>query len=58
MCEYHQTSPESSIQRRRLCTLATPEGRITFSDRRPVLVTQNGKREERLLRSEEEGVWC
>lgn len=55
MCEYHQTSPESRFTRRRLCTLATPEGRITFSDRR-LLVTQNGKREERLLSEEERRV--
>jgi N-hydroxyarylamine O-acetyltransferase len=52
MCEYHQTSPESPFTRRRLCTLATPDGRITLSDRR-LLVTQNGKREERLLSEEE-----
>lgn len=52
MCEYHQTSPESPFTRRRLCTLATPEGRITLSDRR-LLITQNGKREERLLSEEE-----
>src|SRR5262245_13466408 len=28
MCRYHQTSPESSFTRRRVCTRATPEGRI------------------------------
>jgi N-hydroxyarylamine O-acetyltransferase len=32
MCHYHQTSPESPFTRKRLCTIATPEGRITLSD--------------------------
>ena len=46
MCHYHQTSPESPFTRKSLCTLATPEGRITISDHK-LIVTKNGKREER-----------
>jgi N-hydroxyarylamine O-acetyltransferase len=32
MCRYHQTSPESSFTRRRICTRATERGRVTLSD--------------------------
>ncbi len=52
-CEYHQTSPESSFTRKRVCSLATPEGRLTLSDYR--LIKREGSlRQERLLESEEE----
>jgi N-hydroxyarylamine O-acetyltransferase len=50
-CRYHQTSPDSSFTRRRVCTRATPVGRITLSDRK-LIVTRNGSRQERLLESE------
>ncbi len=53
MCHYHQTSPESPFTRKRLCTIATPEGRITLSDMK-LIVTRNGKKQERVLPSEEE----
>ncbi len=53
MCHYHQTSPESPFTRKRLCTKATPEGRVTLADMK-LIVTRNGKKEEQLLRSEEE----
>ena len=53
MCRYHQTSPESPFTRRRVCTRATGEGRITLSDRR-LIVTSGGKQEERLLEDERE----
>lgn len=46
MCRYHQTSPRSSFTQKRVCTLATPSGRITLRDDR-LLITENGtKREE------------
>jgi len=46
MCRYHQTSPQSSFTQKRVCTLATPGGRITLRDDR-LIVTENGaKREE------------
>jgi N-hydroxyarylamine O-acetyltransferase len=45
MCHYHQTSPESSFTRRRVCTQATGQGRITLSDRR-LIITANGHRQE------------
>jgi N-hydroxyarylamine O-acetyltransferase len=55
MCHYHQTSPESPFTRKRICTRATPDGRITLSNQR-MIITHNGTRSERLLGSEEE--WC
>ncbi len=53
MCQYHQSSPQSSFTQRRVCTRATPEGRITLSDMR-LIVTTNGARQERLLADEAE----
>lgn len=53
MCRYHQSAPESHFTQKRVCSLATPEGRVTLSDRR-LIVTQNGRREERELGSQVE----
>jgi N-hydroxyarylamine O-acetyltransferase len=53
MCRFHQTSPESSFTRRRVCSLATPGGRVTLSDRRLIL-TEEGRREERILTGDEQ----
>jgi len=53
MCRYHQTSPESSFTQKRICTRATPEGRITLSEMK-LITTRNGEREERSIASEEE----
>jgi N-hydroxyarylamine O-acetyltransferase len=53
MCHYHQTSPQSPFTRKKLCTLATADGRITLSDNR-LIITRNRSREERILESEEE----
>jgi N-hydroxyarylamine O-acetyltransferase len=53
MCRYHQTSPESSFTRKRLCTRATPEGRITLSDMK-LVITRDGDKRERMLTSDEE----
>ncbi|HEX6484447.1 MAG TPA: arylamine N-acetyltransferase [Ktedonobacteraceae bacterium] len=52
-CHYQQTSPESHFTQNRICSLATPTGRITLSDLR-LITTIHEKREERLLHSEEE----
>jgi len=48
MCHYHQTSPESSFTRKRVCTLATPAGRITLSDL-ALIVTAHGEHTEQVL---------
>jgi N-hydroxyarylamine O-acetyltransferase len=53
MCRYHQTSPESSFTQKRICSRATPEGRITLADGK-LIVTQNGEREESPLASHQE----
>lgn len=52
-CNYAQTSPESSFTQRRVCSRATPQGRITLSDRK-LIITTNGSREERELDKEAE----
>lgn len=53
MCHYHQTSPESHFTQNRICSQATPEGRITLSGMK-LIVTRNGHREEIELTSEDE----
>ena len=53
MCRYHQTSPESSFTQKRICSRATPDGRITLSEMK-LITTSKGEREERNLASEEE----
>jgi N-hydroxyarylamine O-acetyltransferase len=50
MCRYHQTSPESHFTQKRICSLATTDGRITVSDML-LIVTSNDVREERKLES-------
>jgi N-hydroxyarylamine O-acetyltransferase len=52
MCHYHQTSPQSSFTQKRLCSMATPEGRITLSGLR-LITTRNRQREERAVGQEE-----
>jgi N-hydroxyarylamine O-acetyltransferase len=48
MCHYHQTSPESSFTRKRICTLATIDGRITLSDLNFIVTAQHIKTERAL----------
>lgn len=55
MCHYHQTSPDSSFTQKRICSRATPDGRITLSEMK-LIVTSKGQREERILASEEEWI--
>jgi N-hydroxyarylamine O-acetyltransferase len=52
MCRYHQTSPESSFTRQRICTLATPNGRITLADQK-LIVTEHGQRKKRSVGQDE-----
>ena len=53
MCHYHQTSPESHFTRQSICSLATPEGRITLSDDK-LIETRSGTRLETVLAGKEE----
>lgn len=54
MCQYHQTSPQSHFTKARICTRATPEGRITLSEMRLITTVTDEQREERLLKNEQE----
>jgi N-hydroxyarylamine O-acetyltransferase len=53
MCRYHQTSPESHFTRKRICSRATPDGRLTLSDTR-LIATRGAERSERELADEAE----
>jgi len=53
MCHYQQTSPQSHFTQRRICSIATPDGRLTLSDMR-FITTAKGQRRERELANEEE----
>ena len=55
MCHYHQTSPDSHFTQNRICSRATPNGRITLSGMK-FIVTRSGQREERALQSENERI--
>jgi N-hydroxyarylamine O-acetyltransferase len=52
-CHWMQTAPESPFVRKRICSLARPEGRITLSDNN-LIITHQGRREERSLADENE----
>jgi N-hydroxyarylamine O-acetyltransferase len=52
-CVYHQTSPQSHFTQKPVCTLATPDGRLTLSGMR-LITTRGGAREERDLADESE----
>ena len=53
MCRHHQTSSASHFTQKRICSRATPEGRMTLSDMR-LIITTNGQRQETVLQDEEE----
>lgn len=53
MCRYHQTSPESHFTQKRICSRATPDGRITLSNM-TLITTVAGEKHERVLESPEE----
>ena len=48
MCHYQQTSPESHFTRNRICSRATPDGRVTLTNGK-LIETRNGARTERIL---------
>ena len=49
MCRYHQTSPDSPFTQRRICSLATANGRVTLSDRRLILTGGVDREEQELI---------
>jgi N-hydroxyarylamine O-acetyltransferase len=52
-CIYHQTSPESSFTRSRVCSLATETGRITLTDKE-FIETVVGRKNVRAVKDEKE----
>jgi len=53
MCVWQQTAPESHFTQKRVCSLATPDGRVTLSDMK-LIVTKNRERKERRLSDDDE----
>jgi N-hydroxyarylamine O-acetyltransferase len=53
MCRFHQTSPKSPFTQKRICSRATPEGRITLSNLKWI-ETRGAQRNERILQDENE----
>lgn len=53
MCRYHQTSPDSSFTKRRVCSIARRDGRVTLSDMRRI-ETAGGERRESFLTNQQE----
>jgi N-hydroxyarylamine O-acetyltransferase len=52
-CVYQQTSPDSHFKQRRICSLATPDGRVSLSEMR-LITTRSGERTERELAGDAE----
>ena len=52
MCDWQQTSPDSSFTKKRVCSVATPDGRVTLTADK-LIVTTAGVREERDVGAEE-----
>jgi N-hydroxyarylamine O-acetyltransferase len=53
MCRYHQTSPASPFTQKRVCSILTPDGRLTLSEMK-LIQTRGDVREERILASEDQ----
>ena len=51
MCVYHQTSPESHFTQLRICSRATPAGRVTLSGKR-LIRTEVDRRHEQEVKDE------
>ena len=56
MCAWQQTSPESHFTRRRVCTRATPDGRVTLADDRLIVTTRDGRHETPVAEADRTGV--
>ena len=52
MCHFHQTSPQSHFTQNRICSLATPDGRVTLSGMK-LITTRGGEKQERELDEKE-----
>lgn len=56
MCRWQQAAPESGFRGRSVCSLATPDGRVTISNGRWI-VTRGARREERPIADQAELRW-
>jgi len=54
MCTHHQTSADSPFTKRRVCSRATPDGRLTLSDMRLITTSRAGEKDERVLKDQQE----
>lgn len=52
MCDFQQYSPQSSFTKKKVCSLATMDGRVTLTADK-LLITRNGVKEERAVAAEE-----
>ncbi len=48
MSAFHQTSPESGFTKRWICSIATPDGRVTLANGRLIVTTGDGREESAL----------
>jgi len=55
MCHWHQTSPRSWHTQNRICTRATPDGRVTLSEMK-LIIRRNRNRGEQVISTKEEYV--
>ncbi|MDH3252542.1 MAG: arylamine N-acetyltransferase, partial [Ignavibacteria bacterium] len=53
MCHWQQTAPESHFTQKRMCSMATPDGRVTLSDMK-LIFTRNRNRQERAVADDHE----
>ena len=53
MCRFHQNSPDSHFTHNRICSLATPDGRVSLSGMK-LITTRDGEREEREIVDDQE----
>ena len=53
MCHFHQTSPQSHFTQNRICSLATPDGRITLSGMKLITTCKHGREERTLVNTQE-----
>ena len=54
MCRFHRTSPESGFTKKRICSKALAQGRITLSDMRLIVTGKRGEPQERELKNGDE----
>ena len=48
MCHYHQTSPDSHFTQNKICTICTPDGRITLSRNKLVILEEENRLEKEI----------